>query len=66
MDFFKWEINYAEFAAMMRKGGPDVGRSRKDNYNASLLDMLVEWKTHLYMLIEFFCTLGNEMVEEKS
>jgi len=27
---------------MMRKGGPDVGRSRKDNYNASLLDMLVE------------------------
>ncbi|KAG5078006.1 hypothetical protein JHK82_056701 [Glycine max] len=35
-------INYAEFAAMMRKGGPDVGRSRKDNYNASLLDMLVE------------------------
>ncbi|KHN17081.1 Calcium-dependent protein kinase SK5 [Glycine soja] len=35
-------INYSEFAAMMRKGGPDVGRSRKGNYTASILDVLVE------------------------
>jgi len=27
---------------MMRKGGPDVGRSRKGNYTASILDVLVE------------------------
>ncbi|KAL5139509.1 Calcium-dependent protein kinase 11 [Glycine soja] len=35
-------INYSEFAAMMRKGGPDVGRSRKGNYTASILDVLVD------------------------